>query len=140
MTLETPSRAERQRRVEEAIHSGEMEGLSVSPATLADAADYIDGVINSGELVNRTRARYGLTDRNDEGDTMALKTEQRSTTGTSTRTPAQVAGRLAYADAALALAGHEVTDEWSRNVLERAARHEISGDEAVAEIRRHFQG
>ncbi|MDO4043849.1 antitoxin VbhA family protein [Clavibacter michiganensis] len=53
---------------------------------------------------------------------------------------ARAADRLAFADAALALAGHEVSDPALRAILERAARHEITGDEAVAEIRRHIQG
>ena len=53
---------------------------------------------------------------------------------------ARVADRLAFADAALALAGHEVSDPALRAILERATRHEITGDEAVAEIRRHIQG
>lgn len=56
--------AERARRVSEAIHSGEMEGLQVSPDGQADAAEYIAGRISSDELVARARARYGLgTDR-----------------------------------------------------------------------------
>jgi len=53
--------AERARRVAEAIHSGEMEGLKVSAATYVDAEEYIEGRIDSDELVARTRARYGLT-------------------------------------------------------------------------------
>ncbi|MDQ1215464.1 hypothetical protein [Microbacterium arborescens] len=48
--------------------------------------------------------------------------------------------RLAFADAALALAGHEVTDPALRTIVERAARHELTGDEARAAIRRHVQG
>lgn len=52
---------ERARRVAEAIHSGAMEGLSVTPVTRADAEHYIAGRIDSDELVARTRARYGLT-------------------------------------------------------------------------------
>ena len=52
--------AERERRVAEAIHSGEMEGLSVSPAGRQDAQEYIAGRISSDELVNRARSRYGL--------------------------------------------------------------------------------
>jgi len=50
----------RRRAVEEAIHSGEMEGLSVGPETLEDAQKYINGEIDTDELVRRTRARYGL--------------------------------------------------------------------------------
>jgi hypothetical protein len=54
-------RAERQRRVEDAIHNNEMEGLHVSADTLADAHEYVAGRIDSDELVARARARYGLT-------------------------------------------------------------------------------
>ncbi|MEH0111417.1 hypothetical protein V6N00_17055 [Tersicoccus sp. MR15.9] len=56
--------------------------------------------------------------------------------------PAQTTAddRLAFADAALALAGHEVTDPALRAIVERAARHELTGDEARAAIRRHVQG
>ncbi|WP_034285485.1 antitoxin VbhA family protein [Schaalia suimastitidis] len=51
---------ERKLRVAEAIHSGEMEGLSVTPVGRKDAAEYIAGRIDSDELVARARARYGL--------------------------------------------------------------------------------
>lgn len=60
MTTTTP-RAERARRVAEAIHSTEMEGLTIGAATRADAGLYVEGNIDSDELVARTRARYGLT-------------------------------------------------------------------------------
>lgn len=46
--------------VGKAIHSGEIEGLSVSDATRLDADSYIAGTIDSDELVDRVRARYGL--------------------------------------------------------------------------------
>ncbi len=59
-TVATITEAERERRVAEAIHSGEMEGLSVSPAGRADAQEYIAGRLDSDELVARARARYGL--------------------------------------------------------------------------------
>lgn len=52
--------AEREYRVAEATHSLEMEGLCVTAATRTDAQDYIEGLIDSDELVFRTRARYGL--------------------------------------------------------------------------------
>ncbi|NQX05587.1 hypothetical protein HQQ82_11205 [Rathayibacter sp. VKM Ac-2856] len=45
-----------------------------------------------------------------------------------------------FAEAALSLAGHEVEDPALRAIIELAARHELSGDEAVAAIRRHVQG
>ena len=56
----TPAELRRERVVEEAIHSGEMEGLHVDPATRADTAEYVAGRIDSDELVARARARYGL--------------------------------------------------------------------------------
>lgn len=56
----TTTREIRERWVAEAIHSVEMEGLSVSAETRADADEYIAGSISSGELVARVRARYGL--------------------------------------------------------------------------------
>lgn len=52
--------AERAGRVAEAIHSGEMEGLTVTTATREDADGYIAGQIDAEELVARVRARYGL--------------------------------------------------------------------------------
>ena len=60
MATSTITAAERQRRVDDAIHSGEMEGMHVDPATRADAGDYVAGRITSDELVERARARYGL--------------------------------------------------------------------------------
>ncbi len=55
-------------------------------------------------------------------------------------TSAEVAEQMAFADAALALAGHEVTDAFLRDILVRAAHQEISTDEAITAIRRHVQG
>lgn len=51
---------ERRRRVEIAVHSGEMEGLGVTPATRADAEEYVDGRLTVQELRARVRARYGV--------------------------------------------------------------------------------
>ncbi|GGF15227.1 hypothetical protein [Subtercola lobariae] len=48
-------------QVEEARHSAEIEGLTVSKETLADADSYVAGEIDSNELVERVRARYGLS-------------------------------------------------------------------------------
>ena len=54
--------AERARRIslEQAEHSGEMEGLRIRPATRADGEEYAAGRIDIDELVARGRARYGL--------------------------------------------------------------------------------
>jgi hypothetical protein len=50
----------RERVVEDAVHSGEMEGLSVSPAFDADAAEYARGAIDLDEFGRRVRARNGV--------------------------------------------------------------------------------
>lgn len=60
MALTKNERTERERVVAEAIHSAEMEGLTVSEAAVADSAAYVAGKIESDELVARARARYGL--------------------------------------------------------------------------------
>ncbi|CEI30267.1 Putative uncharacterized protein [Propionibacterium freudenreichii subsp. freudenreichii] len=54
------TRDQRAQRVADAMHSSEMEGLTVGAATRADADLYVEGAIDSDELVARTRARYGL--------------------------------------------------------------------------------
>ena len=59
-TVAESGETERGRRVAEAIHGGEMEGLHVTPAGQADAQEYVAGRIDSDELVARARARYGL--------------------------------------------------------------------------------
>lgn len=56
----TVATAERARRVSEAIHNSEMEALTVTDPTRADAGEYIAGRIDSDELVVRVRTRYGL--------------------------------------------------------------------------------
>jgi hypothetical protein len=58
--ITSAERAERQRRVEEAEHSAEMEGVEVTEQWRADAARYVAGEIDTDELVAITRARYGL--------------------------------------------------------------------------------
>lgn len=53
------------------------------------------------------------------------------------RTPEE---KLAFAKAALALAGHEVTDLALRNILEQQACGSLTGEQARAAIRKHVQG
>ncbi|WP_210602951.1 antitoxin VbhA family protein [Brevibacterium oceani] len=55
------NRSIRAAHVAESAHSGEMEGLSVSAETEADAECYISGDIDAAEVVARTRLRYGLS-------------------------------------------------------------------------------
>ena len=57
-----------------------------------------------------------------------------------TRTTASEAEEnQAFADAALALAGHHVTDPVLKDIVDQAAHHAITADEAIAEIRRYVQ-
>jgi hypothetical protein len=57
----TPGEVARRRAaLEQAEHSGEMEGLHITPATRADGEEYAAGRIDIDELVARGRARYGL--------------------------------------------------------------------------------
>lgn len=60
MTVTKSERLERERVVVEAIHSAEMEGLTVSEAAVSDSAAYVAGEIDSADLVARARARYAL--------------------------------------------------------------------------------
>ena len=53
------------------------------------------------------------------------------------RTPAE---KLVFAKAALALAGHEVTDLALRNILEQQAHGDLTGEQARVAIRKHVQG
>ena len=55
--------AERARRIalEQAEHSGEMEGLYITAATRADGEDYATGRIDIDEFVARGRARHRLS-------------------------------------------------------------------------------
>ena len=52
--------ARRRTALEQAEHSGEMEGLHITAATRADGEDYATGRIDIDELVARTRSRYKL--------------------------------------------------------------------------------
>jgi excisionase family DNA binding protein len=60
IAFRTAQRAERQRIVEEAIHSNKMEGLPITDAARADAVAFVSGKIDEDELVRITRARYGI--------------------------------------------------------------------------------
>ncbi|MCJ1674859.1 MULTISPECIES: hypothetical protein [unclassified Rathayibacter] len=53
---------------------------------------------------------------------------------------AEIDRHLLFAEAALALGGHEVEDPALRAIIGRAARRELTGDEAIAAIRRRVQG
>lgn len=44
----------------EATHSAALEGLTIGPATRADAEEYVQGDIDVDELVRRVQARYGV--------------------------------------------------------------------------------
>lgn len=58
----TPGEVARRRAaLEQAEHSGEMEGLHVTAAARADGEEYSTGRIGIDEFVARGRARYGLS-------------------------------------------------------------------------------
>ncbi len=56
-TLDMQRRAE---NIGVAVTSARLEGGDVTPAFMHDAKDYVRGVIDSAELLARTRRRYGL--------------------------------------------------------------------------------
>ena len=58
------------------------------------------------------------------------------TAPTETAPPAE---KLAFVDAALAVAGHEITDPVMRDLLERVIRNEITADQAMAVARHYVQ-
>lgn len=57
-TRKTTTTDERERVVAEAVHSAAMEGLTVTPATRADADEYARGSIDVDELLARVDARH----------------------------------------------------------------------------------
>ena len=59
-TSKTAANAARERVVEDTIHSGEMEGLSVGAEFEAKAAAYASGVIDIDEFGRSVRARNGV--------------------------------------------------------------------------------
>jgi hypothetical protein len=52
--------ARRRSTLDQAEHSGNMEGLHITSAARADGEEYATGRIEIDELVARGRARYGL--------------------------------------------------------------------------------
>ncbi|MDO5094623.1 MAG: antitoxin VbhA family protein [Propionibacteriaceae bacterium] len=53
---------------------------------------------------------------------------------------AEVEEHVAFADAALSLAGHSITDPVLRDLMARVARGEMNAEEAVVAMRCHVQG
>ncbi len=54
------SASKRASAVDHAVHSNEMEGLTVTAEWRDDAASFVEGGIDASELRRRTRARYGV--------------------------------------------------------------------------------
>lgn len=54
-----------------------------------------------------------------------------ATTQTTRVTPGEVARRVQFADAALAVAGHEVTDPALRELTRKVAAEEMTAEDAV---------
>lgn len=57
---------DRKRVMQEAIHSGEMEGAYVSTEFQKDAEEYVQGDISIEELMRRTKRRWVCNPRSDE--------------------------------------------------------------------------
>lgn len=64
----------------------------------------------------------------------------KTTTRDARFTEAQAADRLAFADAALGAAGHQVTDPYLNDIAARFARGEITIEEASELSDRHILG
>ncbi|MET4705021.1 hypothetical protein [Frigoribacterium sp. UYMn621] len=54
------SKEERADSAAQSLHSAELEGHSVTPATQLDTEMYVSGEIDSQELLRRVRARYNV--------------------------------------------------------------------------------
>ena len=92
-----------------------------------------DAVAASSDITARSDAAASHSDA--VGVDKAETQPQNCTCGN--RTPAE---KLVFAKAALALAGHEVTDLALRNILEQQAHGDLTGEQARAAIRKHVQG
>lgn len=93
-----------------------------------DRPGHSDAVAESSDIAARSDA---ATSRSDAVGADNAETQARN------RTPAE---KLAFAKAALALAGHEVTDLALCNILEQQACGNLTGEQARAAIRKHVQG
>ncbi len=54
---------DRKRVIDEAIHSGEMEGAYVSAEFCEDADEYVKGEITIEELMTRTKRRWAIVSK-----------------------------------------------------------------------------
>ena len=92
-----------------------------------------DGVAARSDVTARSDAAASRSDA--VGADKAEPQPQNCTCGN--RSPAE---KLVFAKAALALAGHEVTNPTLRNILEQQAHGNLTGEQARAAIRKHVQG
>ena len=60
MSRTADTKENRRHAIEYCINSARLEGGDVTPQWKSDANEYIEGLIDLGELRHRTRARYGL--------------------------------------------------------------------------------
>ncbi|RLP79221.1 hypothetical protein D9V34_15565 [Mycetocola lacteus] len=79
-----------------------------------------------------------MSDKTDAADgTAAVQRLPSHPDSETTNLSADAIEHVAFADAALALAGHELSDPVLRALLEQVARGKLSGDAAVSEMRRN---
>ena len=89
-----------------------------------------------GARSNVTARSDAAASRSDAVGADKAETQARNRTY-GNRSPAE---KLVFAKAALALAGHEVTNLTLRNILEQQAHGNLTGEQARAAIRKHVQG
>ena len=109
-------------------HGADRPGRSAAVAARGDAA-----ASRSAAVAVRSDA---AASRSDAVGADNAETQARNRTY-GNHTPAE---KLAFAKAALALAGHEVTDLALCNILEQQACGNLTGEQARAAIRKHVQG
>jgi hypothetical protein len=59
--IDEREKARRRAAFEDGIHSAYLDGGMVTDAFRADAEEYINGIIDTDELLKRTQRRYGIT-------------------------------------------------------------------------------
>lgn len=122
--------AHSRRTVVQSLASSWHEGWVPNREDVENLTDNARGTINGAEYLRQVGAvaerHRGSSSHNERGNYMVhpLKVEQAS--------EADVARHLSFADGALGAAGHEVTDPYLRELVERQVRGELTGEEARA--------
>lgn len=129
MATKIEHRAGRDVDVEQAmamiVKSHELGGNHLS----ADAVDRARRILEGRITGEQARAELDAKYRNE---TAAIADAISAVSATPSVDAGEVERRMQFADAALALAGHEVTDETLRTLSRRVAAGTMSADDAIA--------